>query len=129
MKQQGAEAALVDRFFKIWTAKRKHCSRGVKKSGMDIITFSGDKIGGCQAGIILGKKSLIERLKKNQYLRTIRVDKMTTAVEICLELTEMKRSCKRDSLSEIYYRGNSSAQERDKNLSKIHPLITYPMRL
>lgn len=96
------------------------------KKGVDIVTFSGDKmLGGPQAGIIVGKKEYIEKMKKNQLTRALRVDKMTiAALEATLRIYLDEEKAIKDipTLRMITYSLEELDEKADMLLNKIQDL-------
>ena len=78
--------SLID--FSLYGIAHEPTVQDVVKTGIDVVTFSGDKLlGGPQAGIILGKRNILDKLIKNPLNRALRIDKLTLiALESTLRL-------------------------------------------
>jgi len=92
----------------------------VLKAGVDVVSFSGDKLlGGAQAGIILGKKEYVEKIKRHPLNRALRIDKMTLAV---LETTLIYYLDKERALKEIptWYLLSQKPEEIRKRAERLY---------
>lgn len=64
----------------LWPLPGEPSLSEITTGSLDLVSFSGDKLlGGSQAGIILGRKELVEKMARNNLLRALRVDKLSLA--------------------------------------------------
>lgn len=89
-------------------------------AGIDLVTFSGDKLlGGPQAGIIVGKKKYIKKLERHPLLRALRVDKFTlAALEATLKLyRNFEEAVDKIPTLKMLTEADSKVKERAEKLS------------
>jgi L-seryl-tRNA(Ser) seleniumtransferase len=103
------------------------------KEDADIVTFSGDKLmGGPQAGIILGKKEYIERIKVNPLNRALRIDKLTLAgleSTLLLYLDEDRARGEIPTLRMLTYSPDELRKRAQKLARKIRARIPSGLRI
>ncbi len=89
-------------------------------SGVDLISFSGDKLlGGPQAGIIVGKKGLIDPIRKNPLMRTYRVEKLVYgALEATLRSYKFGRAVSEIPVLRMIAMTNQELRSRARSFSR-----------
>lgn len=102
------------------------------RAGADVVSFSGDKLlGGPQAGIIIGKKKYIDKMKKNQLTRALRIDKFTAAtLEVVLqEYLSEERAIERLPVLQMITKSVEKVEEEAKELLKLLGELGLPAEL
>ncbi len=102
------------------------------QDGADVVTFSGDKLlGGPQAGIIAGKRALLEPMKQHPLLRAFRMDKLSlAALEATLRLYRDQRQALKEipTLRMLTTPAGELSQRADKIIRRLrrslHPAVT-----
>lgn len=98
------------------------------QAGVDVLSFSGDKLlGGAQAGIIVGRKRYIERLKKNQLTRALRVDKMTLAALEATLISHLDEGLSRTEVPVVRMLTESESELHDRCLQVYHAIQADPL--
>ena len=90
-------------------------------TGIDLVTFSGDKLlGGSQAGIIAGKKEMIAKLRKEPLTRALRVGKTTLAIleSICLAYLDEKTLIEKSPVFKMMSAESSSLEEKARHFQQ-----------
>ena len=92
----------------------------ILKAGVDLVCFSGDKLlGGPQAGIVLGRRRLIERVRKNPLARVCRPDKATFAgLQRTLSLYEQGTYLERLPVYRMLGASRSSLESRARRIRR-----------
>ncbi|NPA74401.1 MAG: L-seryl-tRNA(Sec) selenium transferase [Epsilonproteobacteria bacterium] len=99
----------------------------ILKHSPSLVSFSGDKLfGSVQAGIILGKKDLIKKLKKNQILRMFRVDKLTLSLLENTAIAYLKERYEDISTLKMILQDTKELKKRAQKIVKKTNLKTKP---
>ncbi len=96
------------------------------RSGVAVVTFSGDKLlGGPQSGVLVGKNSILSKIKSNPLYRALRCDKFTIALMEATLRTYQSNSVSKDNLSNTLLRTSQKTllARANKLYSRITPSV------